>query len=936
MTVYMGRALLTLALGLAAPQALAGSAGKVAGKVLDRDSGEPLVAANVTLVGTRHGASASENGDFFVLDVPAGSYDIRVDYIGYKSSVVQGVKISSGLTTRVEIALKATMLDVGAITATVAAKELARPGITSSFRETSGEEICEAPLRGYQESVAVNAGIVVDAHGGHHLRGGRSNEVAFYVDGVFQNDLFSGGNNIDVMLGSIDEISVESGGFSAEYGHAMSGVVNVITKSGREAWSGRVETASDVLAGGWANTMSFGYKLVNGSIGGPLLPNGKLAFFGSVELQHEEDNDPSPVSVRDNDLLGHNDAQKINGAAKLTYRPTEDFSLEASYLRSQRDQNDYALASRFGSQGDAWRHNLEHAPRTEDCTANFALQGTLLIGEATLVESQVSFFSADFQRGDGVYFDDLKAYLGNDRGEDGERLDATGSFFEKGAAFDDYLHRDSQYVGFRADVVHQATDVFADGLDHELKTGIEYQKHSLRNYHNASPTAGNVDVDAYGYTLDHQAYDGAEVFDSSSSLSAPKEPRLFACYIQDKMEFADLVINVGLRFDYLDSQTDIFKRLSNVPQPGVAIPLAGDDRQLTADDFISSEASTQVSPRVAIGFPVGETTHLHLNWGCFSQAPNLSDLYSGLAWYNTAAVAGGLAGQVGNPSLEAQRTTAYEVGVKHEFSEGVAMDAVAFYRDTDGLINLAYQDADPARFFAPFNVDEATSKGVEVGVEMLRRNHVRVKGRYTLCFATGTGSAGRSLFNEQGAGFEAAGPANPLDFDQRHTFLATVDIGYGEGEGVGLFGLRPLQNGGVAFIARMGSGLAYTPTSVYNTAVLDSVPSYEPTAASNSSSRPGNFRMDMKASKRFMTAGGYASLYLEVLNLFNRENPLNVYSATGSAQDDGYLGTAAAAAQAAELGLGEDEFNALYRDRLSDPFLFDVPRLFRLGLVLGF
>ncbi len=929
MTLRFGRFLLALALavGLAVPDAVAGVAGKVTGKVTDQATGAGLVAANVSLVGTLYGASTDDNGNFFILNVPAGRYDLRVDYIGYKSFIRRNIKVTPDLTTKIEIPLEATPLDIGAETVVIAERELIQQSVTNSYRVSSGKEIEEAPIRGYQEAVAVNAGVVSDDSGDMHFRGGRGNEVAFYVDGVLQNDLLSGTNNTEVSSGAIEEVSVQNGGFGAEYGYAMSGIVNVVTKSGRDEWTGRVEAVTDAVAGDWANTLSFGYNLLNASIGGPLGTK-NLTLFGSLEYLNNDDKDPSPISVEDGSPLPHNSLKSTNGTLKLTFKPTESFSLQGSFLHSENDAEYYTTGGRSGSQGDAWKYNTNHAPISEDYTNNVALKGTYFFGAATFAEAQVSYFETDYKEGDGVYFDDLLSYIGN-----GGLSSRDGLFRVPGSSFDDYLHRHSQKWEFNAHLVRQFTDVLTSGFDHEIKTGIQYQEHELRSYRNAFPSSGNTDINAYGYDHAGNEYDGEDDFDRL--LSGPKKPVLFAYYLQDKMEFEDLIINAGLRFDYLDSKSDVFKNLTNTPQPGVKLPLGGDDQALDPSDFEPNDASTQVSPRLGVSFPVSERTHFHLNYGRFFQQPNLNDLYSGLAWYNKL-IFGGFAAQVGNPNLEAQRTTAYEVGFQHEPMDGMMIDVTAFYRDTDGLINLVSQDGKPSGFIAPFNVDVGTNKGVDFTLETLRRNKVSARATYTLSYATGTGSSDNSTFNNVWLGYETAKTTKALDFDQRHTFLLAVDIRNRADEGIKLFDSHPLENAGVNFIVRGGSGLAYTPTNIHNSVDLGAVPRYTPIAAINSSYRPWTVRVDMKANKEFKTESASANFYVEVLNLFDRKNPVDVYTATGTATDDGYLGTAAADAQIEALQLDPEEFRSNYSDRLSNPFFWDVPRLVRVGLVLGF
>ncbi len=66
-----------------------------------------------------------------------------------------------------------------------------------------------------------------------NVRGGRSSEVVYIVDGVVQNNLYNGQTVSQVSNSAIDQISFQVGGYEAKYGQAQSGIVNVTTKSGQ-------------------------------------------------------------------------------------------------------------------------------------------------------------------------------------------------------------------------------------------------------------------------------------------------------------------------------------------------------------------------------------------------------------------------------------------------------------------------------------------------------------------------------------------------------------------------------------------------------------------------------------------------------------------------------------------------------------------------------
>ena len=116
-----------------------------------------------------------------------------------------------------------------------AERPIVQKDLTSTTSSVSGDEIASLPLEDVASVVNLQAG-VVDGH----FRGGRSNEVKYLIDGVAVNDVFSGGYTMQAEVNSIAEVQVLSGTFNAEYGEAMSGIVNQVTKIAGERYTGEV------------------------------------------------------------------------------------------------------------------------------------------------------------------------------------------------------------------------------------------------------------------------------------------------------------------------------------------------------------------------------------------------------------------------------------------------------------------------------------------------------------------------------------------------------------------------------------------------------------------------------------------------------------------------------------------------------------------------
>ncbi|MCK5684400.1 TonB-dependent receptor, partial [bacterium] len=208
--------------------------GKIMGKVIDGESKEALLGVNVMVVGTSLGAATDENGEFFILNVSPGTWNIRVNMIGYASEIKQGVVVYSDLSSEVNFDLKFSVIE-GEEVIVEAKRPLIQKDISSSRNTITSEQIQSVPVDNIVGLVGLSAGFVDG-----HARGGRDGEILFFIDGVANVDPMSNAQEGNISNLGIEEISVITGGFSAEYGNAQSGIVNVVTKEGGSSFSGSI------------------------------------------------------------------------------------------------------------------------------------------------------------------------------------------------------------------------------------------------------------------------------------------------------------------------------------------------------------------------------------------------------------------------------------------------------------------------------------------------------------------------------------------------------------------------------------------------------------------------------------------------------------------------------------------------------------------------
>ncbi len=937
----------------------AANVGKISGTVVDRETGEPLPTVAVQIAGTNMGALTDVDGKYIILNVPVGTYDVKAELVGYQPVEKQGVVVSVDLTSYVDFELTSRAIDVGEVQVVQAERPLVIRDQTSTLRLISGDEVRNLPANDYTDVIGLSTGVVafednisVRQRGGEetsnnptlNIRGGRQNEVAYLVDGFDTKDPLTGLANLSVNSNAIEEISITTGGFNAEYGWIASGAINITTKEGLRNYTGTVEAITSNF------TDDFGYNSYKLDLAGPLLPdNDKISFFLSGERRVEDDR--SPHGNNDGDRLPNNDLRGWTWQGKLRYDITNNFIMRAGVLGSYDEFDRYQRAYHF---------NYQHMPHFEDNNNSFYIQFTNNLSKNTFWTFKGNYFSTGRESGDGVLFNDIWAY--------GRQLnptwDETALFWlfddpetdtiDEAHIFDDYLKRNSSYYGLDFDITHQLNTA------NEIKFGLEYQRHTLRYIRHATPRriyegpgpngGGLFDVDNYGYDIQYirDANDsliGAEVVDLDDGWNAAKNPYTFAVFLQDKFEWEGLVVNAGLRYDYLNVNTERLKN-EELPfdpdsirfkDPDNADPLID---SLTEADLEDAQAEQRLSPRLGIGFPITDKTVFHLYYGKFFQRPELQNLYVSYDYLEYMIRVSPYYNPVGNPNLEPEETTAYEVGVTHQLSDNTRFDMIAYYKDVKNLTQVQHQPSRPNSFATYRNQDFGTIKGVEFALKMRRTRNIAFDIAYTFGSAQGTGSYATTQSNVAWTNAERPLRVAPLAYDQRHKLTAIVDIRTTRGEGPKLGDFRPLERAGLNMVFNVGSGLPYSPAEIWNEVTLASV-TPNPAAPINSRYGPWTYRLDLKANRAFNIAGLDLDFYVWVLNLFDTDNAMDVYEGTGDPDNTGWLATEPGQNFINTFSEPDDEFGGMtgqekYDFRQDDPGNYDIPRLIRLGVRLSF
>ena len=269
--------------------AFAQSSGKIVGFVKDAESGEPLVGVNVNIDGTTIGAATDIDGYYVMLNVPVGSYDLIARYVGYQEVTLTGIRVSASITTDANFDLKEAVVE-GEGVLVVAEQPLVDRNLTQSVSLVTSEQLENIPIRNFNDIISTQRSVVVQDNL-IYIRGGRADEVGFYVDGAPSNNPLTNTQSIYIIREAVEEFQVLAGGYNAEFGGANAGIIRTELKTGGSDFSASFDIQSDDFADEgdeFLGTKSYKHTTTIATLSGPLLTN-KIRFFAAVENRYQGD-----------------------------------------------------------------------------------------------------------------------------------------------------------------------------------------------------------------------------------------------------------------------------------------------------------------------------------------------------------------------------------------------------------------------------------------------------------------------------------------------------------------------------------------------------------------------------------------------------------------------------------------------------------------------
>ncbi len=849
----------------------AGQSTVISGRVTDKKTGEPLPGANIIVPGTYKGAVTKMDGSYEIAGLAPGDYDLKASMIGYTVQLRTGIRVEAQKTVQVHFNLESTVLALGQTVEVIGEKPLFETDITASQQRLSSEEIKQKVVENVNDLVGEQLGVVVQDNK-IHIRGGRADESLYIIDGQSVKDPLSGySNTLYVNASAIKDLKVITGGFDAEYGQAMSGVVDIETKEGDDEYTGGLSIKSDNLLRKMVK--GFNSDIAQFTIGGPeplstyLLP-GKVNFFLSgyghitdTYLPKASKLYPSKSAYEKFAPREENDWHLM---AKLSWTIKPGKKLTLSHDQSLNINQGYFTPVIMDARGFPYEY-----ARMLDHYNTLTKETTLTNAQWVHTINNRTFYRLSFSR----FFTSIHSAVQNKNWSDYQQQldlepiyyvpDTQGNvqtrfgdgFWDTGDAEGWYDYFSDNYT-LKGDLTTQPND------KHSIKTGFEARYTDMQV----------VDINApwYGETGLGRNHDYFRVY-----------PNDGAFYIQDRVTYDGMIVNLGLRYDYWFPGKFVDDAINDSNTVTITDAAREKYRNETFEVF-GMRGKGHLSPRLGISHPVTDNDVLYLHYGHFSQQPKGQYVYAKLRSTSEATYQ-----LFGNPNLKPTTTVAYEIGLKHRFNANQTLEIKAYYKDM-----FDYPTAASIRKYSPrygnisflmyVNMDYARSRGIEM--RFRRRYSKFLSGNIDFTYALATGKSSTpntNLLVVAGKVSEKPLRESRLSWDRPYRLSSDIYFDMPQDANIRLLGMRLPENWGLTLRWEYESGKRYQR-------IIDVANNIYEKDENGSLSDPW-MRVDLKWYKDFEIARMRFSLFIEAENLLNTKVPRIINPVTGRPFEPGDL-----------------------------------------------
>ncbi len=892
--------------------------GTIKGRIIDSKSKEGLPSVNVKIKGTYYGAAADIEGNYSIPNINPGSYTVEFALLGYTTVQHTDIRIIAGSTLVIDQKMDETVLSISQEVLIIGEKPMFNPEQTSSVRSVSSEDLKVTLIENVTDVVSQQVG-VVQTDKEIHIRGGRTNENAYLLDGVSIQDPLAGtGFGLQLSADAVEEVQVITGGFNAEYGQATSGVVNVTTKTGSERYTGSIGYRRDHIGFDESIFRNFNTDAYDGSLSGPepitslLLPSfgismpGSLTFFSNFSGSIADGYTRRVEIIQDGKPTGRFrsiTAGQLNSSifgetrfaprtdnnwfllGKLTWHISALMRLTYSYNHSVSiNQNSQSLQT-----------NLEYV----EASPGYQYEFQNILNDANVYTHDNQFHSIGWTHTlSNQLFYELKlshyfTHLRADANGQGYRLNPLTNKIE-------FLYTEPKdIVTFPISYYNTTHDTIGvvpgDGL-------WDYGNASTWHDHYVSENSAKFDLTYQisetnkmktGFDLSLKEMQNIDIYQPWSGSRGLNNDIYFvkttsgALYAQDNILFSGMILNIGLRFDYwfpgdyVDNAVND-TNVATIPQK------IRDDYHSKTYNFFGHRWKGRISPRIGISHPVSDNQMLFFSYGHFSKQPKPQFVYAKL----DPTTSKSSFQKFGNPDLDPETTVEYQLGLQTQFTSNDVLTVTAYYKDIFDYISTKPARITSSRissgsFVTYVNQDYASSRGIEM--EFRKRIERWFRGSISGSYSITTGkssSADQGLLVARGIQDETV-KENYMPWDRPFQFNLATTFNVLKDEPLFGFGQGILDNYSVYFNAFYQSGKRYTP-SIQDGLLANGRPNY----VSDTKNLYGTlgeywFWIDMNVEKYFKWNRLEFTFSVKIRNILDNKNSAIINPVTGKAYDYG-------------------------------------------------
>ena len=882
---------------LASSLIIAQSAGSLSGTIKDKATGEGLPGVNIVLKGTYYGAATDINGRYNIPSINPGNYTVEISLIGYKTVQFTGIQILPNQTKKIDVQLEETVLTLGQDVVVVGEKPLLDVEETQSKKTLSKEDIEIAIIENITDLVSQQAG-VIKSDNAIHIRGGRSYENAFLLDGVSVQDPLAGtGFGLQLSANALEEVEVITGGYNAEFGQATSGVVNVRTREGGSKYHGYLSYKRDNF-GSTSSYNVFNIDITEANFSGPepfttyILPAiginipGELTFFGSFYGGFSDGITqgyfkPKAKQLYSSTFYGSRFAPKSENSwfwmGKLTYKYSPTLKFNYSFNQSVNiNQNSQSLQSNleYVEPSPGYQYEFQYILDNANTFTHNNKYHTFTI---THTLSSKTFYELKFSN----YFTNLRA-------------DANGKSWKEYVEPKDITSFPIEYFNINRDTIGV---IPGDGF-WDIGNPFTWRDHFVQEFSVRGDLTSFFDEKnkfKAGFDFRFQEMQVIDIYKPwIGELGLNNDlyrvfPALGSLYAQDNINFSGMILNFGLRLDYWFPGKYVDDAIEN---PDV-VTIPDETRERYKENsfgfFGNRRFKARLSPRLGISHPVSDNQTLFFSYGHFSKWPKPQFVYAKLSPANAKSSFQ----RFGNPNLNPETTVAYELGLRTQFTNDDVLTVTAYYKDIFDYVSTRTARITSARFatqrFITYvNTDYARSRGIEFEFKKRIAKWFSGNAQFTYSIVTGKSSSADEGVLVLTGDLDESIKEEYVTWDR--PISASLSLNFYVEKGSPLFGFLPGILDDYNFYVRLfyQSGKRYTPAVFTNSYQTNGRPIYEFVRKERNSKLGDDwFWVDLNFEKYIAIDKIKFSIFVEINNLFDFKNSAIINPVTGKAYEFG-------------------------------------------------